>query len=197
MVERRILDRAGDERAIARAAEVLRAGGIVALPTESSYGLAVDALSEVALARLWVAKGRAAGKPPPILIGDEETLARLVEVVPEAARELMARHWPGALTLALPARAELPAAIVEAGFVGVRRSPHPVADALARAFGAITATSANRSGAAPAMEAEEAAIEGVQLVLDGGRAGGGAPSTVARVHRDGRVEVLRPGAVAI
>jgi L-threonylcarbamoyladenylate synthase len=195
--ERLILDGSDLAAAIARAAEVLREGGLVALPTESSYGLAADALSEGALQRLAEAKGRGPGKPPPILIADEAALGRLVAEVPAAARELIARHWPGPLTLALPARAGLPESIVEAGFVGVRRSPHPVAAALARAFGPITATSANRSGAAPALVAEAAALDGVLLVLDGGPAGGARPSTVARVHPDGRIEVLRQGPIRL
>jgi L-threonylcarbamoyladenylate synthase len=183
--------------AIEAAAAVLRAGGVVALPTESSYGLAVDALDEGALARLAEVKRRER-KVPPILIAGEAMLARLIEEVPAAARALIARHWPGPLTLALPARAGLPAAIVEAGFVGVRESPHPVAAALVRAFGGpITATSANPSGAPPAFDAPAAALDGVELVLDGGRAPGAPPSTVARVHPDGRVELVRPGPIPI
>jgi L-threonylcarbamoyladenylate synthase len=194
--ERLLLDGTRDGEAIARAAAALAAGEVVALPTESSYGLAVDALSEPALERLWAVKGRPEGKPPPILVADEAMLAHLVAAVPEAARALAAKFWPGPLTLALPARAGLPAAIVEAGFVGVRRSPHPVADALVRAFGGpITATSANRSGEPAALDAEGAALDGVALVLDGGRASGAPPSTVARVHADGRIEVLRAGPI--
>ena len=188
--------RAGDESWIAPAVDVLRRGEVVALPTESSYGLAVDALSDEALARLWSVKGRPEGKPPPLLVDGEAMVMALVTSLSEVARRLIAVYWPGPLTLALPARADLPAAIVEAGFVAVRASPHKTAMRLVRAFGGpITATSANRSGAPPALTAAGAALLGVALVLDGGIAGGGAPSTVARVHPDGRIEVLRPGPI--
>jgi L-threonylcarbamoyladenylate synthase len=192
--------RRGDEGWIAPAVEALRAGEVVALPTESSYGLAVDALSEAALARLWAVKERPADRPPPLLVDGAAMLLRLVDalLMPDAARDLITHHWPGPLTLALPARPGLPAAIVAAGFVGVRASSHPTAMRLVRAFGGpITATSANRSGAPPAMTAAGAALPGVALVLDGGPAGGAPPSTVARVHPDGRIEVLRAGPIAI
>lgn len=194
----RILEvtRAGDESWIAPTVAALREGEVVALPTESSYGLAVDALSEPALDRLWAVKGRPEGKPPPILVDGETMLPRLLTTLPDEARRLIAAHWPGALTLALPARADLPAAIVAEGFVGVRASPHPIAMRLVRAFGGpITATSANRAGAPPALTAAGAALPGVALVLDGGPAAGAAPSTVARVHVDGRVELLRSGPI--
>ena len=122
-------------------------GEIVAFPTESSYGLGVDALSSHALERLFALKRREPGKPPPILISDDRMLELLVAHVPPRARELMARFWPGPLTLVLPARPGLPASLVSDGGVGVRRSPHPLADALVAAFGGpVTATSANLSG---------------------------------------------------
>jgi len=173
-------------------------GEVVAFPTESSYGLAVDALSSEAVGRLFALKGREPGKPPPILVADEEMLARVVARVPDAARALMAKFWPGPLTLVLPARAGLPEALTSEGGVGVRRSPHPVADALVRAFGGpITATSANPSGAPPALRAAEVrAMFGERIhLLDGGDAPGAAPSTVARVGEDGTITVLRAGAL--
>jgi L-threonylcarbamoyladenylate synthase len=176
----------------------LRRGEIVAFPTESSYGLAVDALSEPALARLFALKEREPGKPPPLLVDGESMLARLVERVPARARELMAKHWPGPLTLVLPARAGLPEPLVLEGGVGARKSPHPIADALCEALGApLTATSANLSGAPPAMTAAEvrAAFGDRVHVLDGGRAGGGKPSTVVRVADDGTLTILRAGAI--
>jgi L-threonylcarbamoyladenylate synthase len=187
-----------DGESAAAALAVLRAGGVVAMPTESSYGLAVDALDERALVRLAEVKRRPIDKPPPILIADEAMLERLVAHVPAPARALMARHWPGPLTLVLPAREGLPSAIVSEGSVGARLSPHPIATALVRAFGGpLTATSANLAGAAPALTAEAAALEGVALVLDGGAAEGAPPSTVARLFPDGRIEILRRGPVTL
>lgn len=179
---------------LARAATLLRQGAVIALPTESSWGLAVDALDKEALARLWRLKGRPAGQPPPVGILGQAMLDLLVANVPETARRLMAAHWPGPLTLVLAARPGLPAALVAHGQVGVRESPHPVVRMLLEAYGRpITLTSANRSGAAPAQRAAELQLE-VDAVLEG-EAGGAPPSTVARVGRDGTIEVLRPGPV--
>src|SRR5438132_5350452 len=107
-----------DER-IAEAAAALARGQVVAFPTESSYGLGVDALSSQALSALFAVKARDAGKPPPILISDDAMLKLLVARVPARARELMARFWPGPLTLVLPALPSLPAALVADGGVGV------------------------------------------------------------------------------
>jgi L-threonylcarbamoyladenylate synthase len=183
---------------IAEAAAALSRGEIVGFPTESSYGLGVNALSSQALAALFALKGREPGKPPPILISDEAMLKLLVARVPEKARQLMARFWPGPLTLVLPALPSLPEALVVDGGVGVRRSPHPVADALVARFGGpVTATSANPSGAPAAHQAAAvAAMFGDRVhVLDGGDAPGAPPSTVARIGDDGTVTILRAGAL--
>ncbi|MSP60044.1 MAG: threonylcarbamoyl-AMP synthase [Myxococcales bacterium] len=188
---------ASDGGWVVEAVAVLRRGGIVALPTESSYGLAASALDPAALARLAIVKGRPEGKPPPLLVDGEGMLGRLVTEIPEVAQALIARHWPGPLTLVLPARPGLPAEITLAGFVAARASPHPIAFALVRAFGSpITATSANRSGEPAALTPAGAALPGVDLVLGCGPAVGGPPSTVARVHPDGRIEILRQGPIA-
>lgn len=183
--------------AIEEAAAALRSGEVVALPTESSYGLAVDARSETALARLFALKAREAGKPPPLLVASEEMARSLAARVPERARALIERFWPGPLTLVLPAQAGLPEAIVLGGGVGMRRSPHPIADGLVRAFGGpITATSCNLAGQPPAFTAGEArAIFGSAVKILEGDAGRGAPSTVVRVSDDGALTVLRAGAI--
>jgi L-threonylcarbamoyladenylate synthase len=183
---------------LARAVVSLRRGEIVAYPTETFYGLAVDASDELALARLRELKGRAE-KAFSVLVVGAEMLTGLVEPPSEKARALMERYWPGALTLALPARLDVPAALVTDGCVAVRESPHPLARALVRAFdGPVTATSANLAGAPPARTPAEveAALGGRCTVLSGGTTVGGAPSTLARV-RGNRIEVLRPGAVNI
>src|SRR6185436_19457703 len=102
---------------IAEAKAALARGEVVGFPTESSYGLAVNALSSHALSRLFALKGRDAGKPPPILISDEAMLKLLVAHVPDRARALIARFWPGPLTLVLPALPSLPEALVADGGV--------------------------------------------------------------------------------
>ena len=183
---------------LAVAVVALRRGEIVAYPTETFYGLAVDASDELALARLRELKGRAE-KAFSVLVVGAEMLEGLCEPPSEKARALMERYWPGALTLALPARPGVPAALVADGCVAVRESPHPLARALVRAFGGpLTATSANLAGAPPARTPAEveATLGGRCTVLSGGATAGGAPSTLARV-RGNRIEVLRAGAVTI
>ena len=183
---------------LALAVVALRRGEIVAYPTETFYGLGVGALDELALARLRELKGRGE-KAFSVLVVGAEMLEQLCEPPEPLARELMKRHWPGALTLALPARPGIPEALVLDGCVAVRESPNALARALVRAFGGpVTATSANLAGQQPATTAADvrAALGSRCTVLSGGRTPGGAPSTLARV-RGNRIEVLRPGAVEI
>lgn len=181
------------------AAAALKRGEVVAYPTETFYGLAVNALDELALARLRHLKGRDADKAISVLVTGPEMAAELCRSIPPLARRLMAAYWPGPLTLALPARKGLPPPLVSDGFVAVRESPHPTARALVAAFGGpITATSANLSGQPPATTPEvvEETFEGKCRVLHGGATAGGAPSTLARV-RGSRIEILRQGALVI
>jgi L-threonylcarbamoyladenylate synthase len=186
------------EAEIRAATTALARGEVVVYPTETFYGLAVDALDVAALARLCELKGRGADKAVSLLIVGEAMLARLVAEVPPRARALMAAHWPGALTIALPARPGLPAALVAGGFVALRESPHPMARALVSAFaGPITATSANPAGGAPARSAAEArAFFPECVVVDGGDTPGGLASTLVRVRGE-ELEVLRQGAVRV
>jgi L-threonylcarbamoyladenylate synthase len=180
----------------------LRLGEVVAYPTETFYGLGVDALDEQALAGLRALKGRG-DKAISVLIEGDEMLARLCDAIPPRAATLMRRHWPGPLTIALPARAGLPAALISDGCVAVRQSAHPLARALVAGFaGPVTTTSANRAGEPPATSAEAArsALGDACRVLDGGPTAGGAPSTLVRVRggiHGGVVEILRRGAIEI
>jgi L-threonylcarbamoyladenylate synthase len=178
------------------AIELVGRGEIVAFPTESSYGLAADVCQPEAIERLFLLKGRSETKPPPILIRDESMLSRLVEEVPLRARVLMKRYWPGPLTLVLPARPGLSPHLVSPAGVGVRHSPHPIADGLVAGFGGpVTASSANRSGERPAMSGEEVeAIFGSSFpILDGSSAPGAPPSTVVEVSHTGALVVIRAG----
>jgi L-threonylcarbamoyladenylate synthase len=187
-----------DAADIAAAAAALGRGEAVAYPTETFYGLGVAARAP-ALERLLAVKGREAEKGLSLLIADEAMLAEVVAEVSPRARALIAAHWPGPLTLALPARAGLPPALVKDGCVAVRVSPHPVARALVAAFGGpVTATSANPAGQPPPTTAAAvlAYFGDACLILDGGETPGGLPSTLARVRGD-RVEVLRQGALVI
>ena len=128
------------------AVAALRRGEIVAYPTETFYGLGVDALDELALARLRALKGRD-GKAISVLVDGRAMIDSICRAVPPLAVALMQRYWPGALTIALPARRNLPAALVTDGCVAVRQSSHPTAQALVAGLGRpLTATSANRAG---------------------------------------------------
>jgi len=181
------------------AAAALARGAVVAFPTETFYGLAVPALDPDAVARLCALKGRDPAQAIPVLVDSVEMLERLVVAVPPAARALIARHWPGPLTLVLPARPGVPAPLVSAHGVGARVSSHPVATALVGACGApLTATSANLAGQPPARTAAEvrAAFGDAVHLIDGGPTAGGPPSTVACFEGD-RVVVLRAGAVRL
>ena len=182
---------------IAAGVAALARGEVIGFPTETFYGLGVDALDPAALERLRACKGRGAEKAISVLV-TEALLETVVAEVSPAARALMAAHWPGPLTLALPARPGLPEGLVMEGCVAVRWSPHPIAQALVAGLGRpITATSANPAGAPPpSTAAGVAAYFPDCLVVDGGQTPGGLPSTLVRVRGDA-VEVLRAGAVAI
>jgi L-threonylcarbamoyladenylate synthase len=181
------------------AAEALRAGGIVAYPTETFYGLGALWSREEALRRLARVKRRPPGKPLPLLAAD---LAQVREVAaalgPRAAR-LAARFWPGPLTLVLPAAPGIPESVTGGtGTVGVRIPGSAIARALAAAAGgALVSTSANLSGAPPPAAPADIAPEllaGIDGVLDAGPAPGGLASTVVEVG-EGEPRLLRAGAV--
>src|SRR4051794_1903495 len=131
------------------AVAALRRGEIVAYPTETFYGLGVDALDELALARLRALKGRD-GKAISVLVDGPQMLESVCSVVPPLAATLMRRYWPGALTIALPAQSGLPSALVDDGFIAVRQSSHPTAQALVAGLGgAAPRPPAPPAGAAP------------------------------------------------
>jgi L-threonylcarbamoyladenylate synthase len=180
------------------AARAIRRGEVVAYPTETYYGLAVDALDAPALDRLFMLKGRSAEKASALLVADLTMFAELCLEVPARAQKLAAAHWPGPLTIALLARPGLPDSIVRDGYVAARVSSHPLAAALVGAVGRpITSTSANPAGVRPARTADEVAehFAGMGLhLLDGGQTPGGAASTLVRVRGEA-MEILRRGAV--
>lgn len=186
---------------IDRAVTVLEGGGVVAFPTETCYGLAVDPYNERALQRLFAVKHRPADKPVLLLIHAQALLYSLVTAVPDVYAPLIARYWPGPLTLIFPARAGLPLLLTGGtGTIGVRISPHPIAQALGKAFGrAITATSANLSEQQPARTAAEVRAHlggAIDLIIDGGTTPGGRCSTIIG-ERAGVLHQIRSGAVDI
>jgi len=186
---------------IAQAIAAMREGEAIVYPTETFYGIGADAFSTAALERIFAIKGRDAAKTIALIAHDSAAAFALAHEVPPNARALARAFWPGPLTLVMPARAGMPAALIGPdGGVGVRVSSHPVARALAQGLGrAITATSANRAGEAPARtiaEARAALGTTVKVFVEGGTLTGGAPSTVVQCDRTGW-RLLRAGAIAI
>ena len=182
------------------ALEALGDEGVIAFPTETVYGLGADPRSERAVNRIYRLKGRPYGKPL-LLVASSFAQVRKVAVLREMSLVLAKKYWPGPLTLVLPAVSGVGLAkeITPNGEVAIRIPSSGVARGLARRFGfPIVATSANLSGEPECRTAEEVArVFGGQLdaVVDGGRCLSGRPSTVARVGADGRLEVLREGAI--
>ena len=167
----------------AEARGVLRTGGVLALPTETFYALAVNPFDPSALTRLFTLKGRPLGKPVLVLIAGSEMLFQVARGVPAAASRLMARFWPGPLTLIFPARPDLPPRLTGGtGAIGLRQPRQEQVCRLLMALGLpLTGTSANRAGQEPLTTASEVARvfgNGVDLILDAGPCPGGLPSTI-------------------
>jgi len=189
-----------DGAAVERAGEVLRAGGVIAVPTDTVYGLVADPHNEEAAARIYGIKDRDPHKPLAALAAGADAAWALCEAVPDEARRLALAFWPGALTLVLRAGDLCPASLTAAdGFVGVRVPRCPFVCELARrGCGVLASTSANPSGGPDPLRAEDVIRllgGGVDLVVDGGATPGASASTVVRLG-GGAPEVLREGAVS-
>ncbi len=190
-----------DGAGIARAAQVLRGGGLVAVSTETVYGLAARADDPAAVARIYAAKGRPGFNPLIVHVRDLAQAALYAEFSAQA-RNLAQRHWPGPLTLVLPRRADAGLTdAVTAGLatVALRVPAHPVMRAvLENADVPLAAPSANRSGFISPTCADHvlASLDGrIDLVLDGGPCAAGVESTIVAVRADGAIDVLRPGPI--
>lgn len=193
------LDGAEARQALEQAAEILRTGGLVALPTETVYGLGANALDAMAVARIFEAKMRPAWDPVIVHIADEAMLEGLVAEVPEAARRLMKAYWPGPLTLLLPRTARVPDAVTAGRpLVGVRMPAHPVAlEVIRRAGVPVAAPSANLFAHVSPTTAEHvlADLDGrIDAVLDAGATEHGVESTVLDPCQSPMM-IYRPGAV--
>jgi len=182
-----------------RAVAVLNGGGVVAFPTETYYGLAVDPLNPLALNHLFSLKQRDISKPILTLVDDRASLSSLVQDIPIIYEPLMKEFWPGPLTLIFQARLNLPT-LLTAGTstIGVRHSSHPFARQLLRAFGRpLTATSANISGYAAAVDAYEVKTQfgsKIDVIFDGGRTPGTVGSTIIGLEGD-RLKLIREGVI--
>lgn len=191
---------APDDAGIARAARLLADGDLVAFPTETVYGLGGDARSDLAVARIFAAKGRPSFNPLIVHLPDLAAVDRVAEVSPRA-RDLAMAFWPGPLTLVLPLRDGAVSPLVTAGLatVAVRVPAHPLAQRLLRAFGGpVAAPSANPSGRISPTRAEHV-LEGlsgrIAAVLDGGPCAVGLESTI--LLPDPEPTLLRPGGLPV
>jgi L-threonylcarbamoyladenylate synthase len=194
------------EAEYARAVELLRAGELVAFPTETVYGLGADAANPAAVAKIFAAKGRPADHPLIVHLSGHDAVDHWAEQVPDVAWELMETFWPGPLTLILKKQAWVPSAVTGGqDTVGLRVPGHPVALELLRRFAAasgehagIAAPSANRFGRispTSAAHVQEELGERISLILDGGPCKVGIESTIVDCSR-GEPVVLRPGHIA-
>ena len=196
------LDRRANLRGLIDAVIVLARGGIVAIPTDTLYGLAVDPLSPAAITRLMTVKGRPMDRAVALIGADVAQVVADLGVLPSVAQKLTSAYWPGPLTLLVPRPASMPAELTGGSpLVGVRVPNDDTARELCRLWGhVLTATSANLSGEPASDDPDHVARVfadlDVELLLDAGRTPGGPPSTVVEVGGGDEIRLIRPGAIA-
>lgn len=184
---------------LTNAVAALGRGDVIVFPTETLYGLGADALNFSAVERVFQLKGREPNQPFPVLVSDRPMLESLVGQIVPLAEKLMARFWPGPLTLVLPARDDIPRPLLNAtGGIGVRISSQPIAQALVKRLGRpLTATSANPSrqpGAQTIAQAKEYFSGKIEVFVDGGALASRTGSTVAAVEGD-NIVIIRAGEI--
>ncbi len=188
-----------DATLIQRAAALLNEGKVIAIPTDTVYGLAASLHHPAALEEIYAIKGREAGKALPVLLDGPDAIDRWAVNVPERAIVLAKAFWPGALTIVLDASPDVPEGVHRgAGTVGLRVPDSEIARAIIRAAGGgLAVTSANLSGRTEAKRAEEvrnALGDRLAMVVDGGPSSGGVPSTVVDLT-GAELKILRAGAI--
>lgn len=184
---------------IGRALEILKSGGLVAFPTDTVYGVGALAFDNTAIESIYTAKDRPIEKAIPILIGEMDGLDLVAVDIPNMARLLAARFWPGPLTCVVPKKQTLPVAVSATSTVAVRIPDHPDARALLIAAGPMAVTSANISGQPSPTTAQEVfnQLNGrIPLILDGGKTPGGVPSTLVDCTGEQPV-ILREGPLSL
>lgn len=191
------------DMAVTRAIEILNSGGLVAYPTETFYAIGARFDNEATLDRLYELKGRSNEKAISLIIGSADDVSELTDEPSSKAQELMKAHWPGPLTLVLPANDMIGGHITQLGTIALRVPGESFALTLARAAGfAITATSANQAGSPPADTAQavteyfNSINNSIDLLIDGGKSPGGRPSTIVDVTGS-QARVLRAGALKL
>ncbi|HKY79012.1 MAG TPA: L-threonylcarbamoyladenylate synthase [Anaerolineales bacterium] len=196
MITQRLAADAPD--AMQRAFETLEAGGVVAFPTDTVYGLGAPAFNAASIERLFAIKGRELTKAIAVLIAEPGELDKVAKGLNQRAMRLAERFWPGPLTLVLPRHPSLPALLSPNETIGVRVPDHAVARALLAAAGPMAVTSANLAGGANPRSAEEVLGQlggRIELVLDGGQTPGNQPSTVVDLT-GAQPRVLRAGPIS-
>jgi len=180
---------------LAEAADALRQDNVVAYPTDTFYGLAVNPFSAKALARLFEVKSRAATRAVILVVADTDQVHEIANALSDRALICIQHFWPGPLSITLPRSPRLPETVTAGKSTVCVRCPNSrAARDLCRAFGcAITSTSANRSGHEPARSLDEIELEGIAVAVNGGRLPPSLPSTV---YDPDRHVILRPGAVS-
>ncbi|HAV75920.1 MAG TPA: threonylcarbamoyl-AMP synthase [Anaerolineae bacterium] len=184
---------------ISKALDILQAGGLVAFPTDTVYGLGALAFNDKAVQSIYIAKDRPIEKAIPILIADIEDMEKVGMDIPEVTYKLAYRFLPGPLTCVIPKQPTLPEAVSATSTIGVRIPDHEVARSLLRAAGPMAVTSANISGQSSPSTAEEVLrqLNGrIPLIIDGGTTPGGVPSTVVDCSL-AEIKILREGPISI
>ena len=183
---------------IANALEVLLSGGLVAFPTDTVYGVGALVFDEKTVESIYAAKERPVEKAIPVLIGDAVDLNQLADEIPMPAARLIARFWPGPLTVLVPKKSSLPTVVSATSTVGVRVPDHELARSLLRLAGPMAVTSANISSQPSPTTAEEVLTQlgsRIAMILDGGRTPGGVPSTLVDCTGD-EIQILREGPIS-
>ena len=197
-METRILP-ASSQAAISEALKVMQSGGLVAFPTDTVYGVGALAFDAKAVESIYLAKDRPVEKAIPVLIGDPADLEKVGTDIPDSARKLASRFWPGPLTILVPKRTDIPESVSATHTVGVRVPDHEVARGLLRAAGPMAVTSANISGKpspVTAQEVYEQLKDRIDLIIDGGKTPGGVPSTLVDCT-SAELKVLREGPIPL
>jgi len=178
---------------------LIQTGGVIAFPTDTVYGIGVSAFNKEAIEKIYQVKERSHVKAIPILISDAEQLDQITTDIRSNTSKIIRSLWPGALTLVLPIHPRLPDNLSESDTIGVRQPDHDLARELLRATGPLATTSANLSGQPSTLTATEVLVqlEGrIDLILDGGQAPGGRPSTVLDLTGDEPL-ILREGPISL
>jgi L-threonylcarbamoyladenylate synthase len=184
---------------IQKAAIILRSGGIVAFPTDTVYGIAAMPFNKKAVKKLYKIKGRSDKKPIALLVSSKNIVRKFAKTIPNKAKQLMDKYWPGALTLIFQKRRSVPD-FLTSGFstIGIRMPKNDIAlKIIKKAGGALAVTSANLSGNKPAITANVLKkLKGIDLIIDGGKCKLGIPSAVVAVIGN-KLSVLRKGSLKL